>query len=97
MMMLKSNGGNGSVSDCVFENFIGHSNAYFLDINAYWESALAAGDGVLYTGLAFNNWKGTCASGTTRGPINIIWPSTEPCDGLVIEDFAMWTDTGSKE
>ena len=97
MMMLKSNGGNGSVSDCVFQNFIGHSNAYSLDINAYWESALADGDGVLYTGLTFNNWKGTCAAGTTRAPINILCSSTQPCTGLVIEDFAMWTDIGSKE
>jgi rhamnogalacturonan hydrolase len=58
MFMFKSNGGSGSVSDSVFSNFIGHGNAYSLDINGYWESAEAAGDGVLYTGLTFSNWKG---------------------------------------
>jgi rhamnogalacturonan hydrolase len=98
MMMLKSNGGNGTVSDCVFQNFIGHSNAYSLDLNAYWtDETLAAGDGVLYTDLTFNNWKGTCADGEVRAPINVICPTNQPCDGITIEDFAMWTDSGSYE
>jgi rhamnogalacturonan hydrolase len=97
MFMIKSNGGSGSVSTCVFENFIGHSNAYSLDINGYWESAQAAGDGVLFTGLTFSNWKGTCSAGATRGPINIICPDGNPCDGITIEDFAMWTESGSYE
>ena len=98
MFMIKSNGGSGTVTTCVFENFIGHSNAYSLDINGYWtEATAAAGDGVLFTELTFNNWKGTCAAGATRGPINIICPDGNPCDGITIEDFAMWTDSGSYE
>lgn len=98
MLMIKSNGGSGSVSDCIFENFIGHSNAYSLDINGYWsDETVAAGNGVLFTDLTFNNWKGTCAAGATRAPINIICPDGNPCDGITIEDFAMWTDTGSYE
>ncbi|KUJ11439.1 pectin lyase-like protein [Mollisia scopiformis] len=98
MMMLKSNGGNGTVSDCVFSNFIGHSNAYSLYIDAYWTSeTLQAGDGVLYTDLTFSNWKGTCADGAVRAPIMAICPTGQPCDGITIEDFAMWTDTGSSE
>jgi rhamnogalacturonan hydrolase len=98
MMLIKSNGGSGTVSDSVFSNFIGHGNAYSLDINAEWpEEALAAGNGVLFTGLTFSNWKGTCAAGATRGPVNIICPNGNPCDGLVIDDFAMWTDTGTSE
>ncbi|RDW73261.1 pectin lyase-like protein [Coleophoma cylindrospora] len=98
MLMLKSNGGNGSVSDCLFENFIGHGNAYSLYIDAFWtDLALQPGNGVLYTGLTFSNWKGTCAAGNTRPPIYLNCPSTEPCTGIVIEDFAMWTDSGSAE
>ena len=98
MLMIKSNGGSGTVSDCTFENFIGHSNAYSLDINGYWtEETAAAGDGVLFTELTFNNWKGTCSAGETRAPINVICPDDVPCDGITIEDFAMWTDTGSYE
>jgi len=96
--MIKSNGGSGTVSTCVFENFIGHGNAYSLDVNGYWTQLVAAaGDGVLFTGLTFSNWKGTCAAGATRGPINVICPDGNPCDGITIEDFAMWTDAGSYE
>lgn len=47
MMMIKSNGGSGTVSDIVFENFIGHGNAYSLDIDQYWSSMdPVSGDGV---------------------------------------------------
>ncbi|ESZ92320.1 glycoside hydrolase family 28 protein [Sclerotinia borealis F-4128] len=97
MFMIKSNGGSGSVSDSVFSNFIGHSNAYSLDIDAYWKSTPAAGDGVLFTGLTFSNWKGTCADGTLRAPIQIICPTKQPCTGLGITNFAIWTDKGSRE
>lgn len=96
--MLKSNGGDGSVSDCVFQNFIGHSNAYSLYIDGYWtQETLQSGAGVLYTGLTFTNWKGTCAAGATRAPIMAICPSTQPCTGITISNFAMWTDTRSHE
>ncbi len=96
--MLKSNGGNGTVQNCVFSNFIGHNTAYSLDLNAYWsDSTDYPGDGVFYTGLTFSNWKGDCAAGTTRAPIQLLCPSTEPCTGLIIENFNMWTDSGSKE
>ncbi|EDO04556.1 hypothetical protein SS1G_07039 [Sclerotinia sclerotiorum 1980 UF-70] len=97
MFMIKSNGGSGSVSDSVFSNFIGHSNAYSLDIDSYWKSTPADGNGVLYTGLTFSNWKGTCANGAARAPIQIICPTGQPCAGLSITNFAMWTDTGSYE
>ncbi|KAI9646267.1 hypothetical protein NHQ30_005708 [Ciborinia camelliae] len=97
MFMIKSNGGSGSVSDSLFSNFIGHSNAYSLDIDAYWKSTPADGDGVLFTGLTFSNWTGTCADGTRRAPIQIICPEGQPCVGLNITDFALWTDTGSYE
>jgi rhamnogalacturonan hydrolase len=70
MFMPKSNDGSGTVSNCQFNNFIGYTNAYSLDLNAYWSSeAVAAGSGVLYENLVFNNWKGTCSNGVTRGPI----------------------------
>lgn len=98
MFLIKSNGGNGTVSNCNFNNFIGHSNAYSLDINAFWiQEALAAGDGVSFTDLTFNNWTGTCANGTQRAPIQILCPPEVPCDGITITDFAMWTDIGTEE
>jgi rhamnogalacturonan hydrolase len=97
MFMIKSNGGSGSVSDSVFSNFIGHSNAYSLDINGYWESATTDGDGVLSTDLTFSNWKGTCAAGATRGLIYIICLDGNPCTAINIFDLAIWADTGSSE
>lgn len=96
--MLKSNGGNGSVYDSQFTNFIGHDNAYSLYIDAYWtDETLAAGDGVLYTDLQFEDWTGDCADGEVRAPIMLICPTGAPCDGLTISDFSMWTLEGSYE
>jgi rhamnogalacturonan hydrolase len=98
MFMIKSNGGSGTVKNCQFNNFIGHTNAYSLDLNAYWSSiAAVAGNGILYEDLTFKNWKGTCANGATRAPMNVICPSGTPCTGITISDFAMWTEAGSVE
>jgi len=98
MFMIKSSGGSGNISTSTFENFIGHTNAYSLDIDGYWSDETAAtGDGVLFYDLTFSNWKGDCSNGATRGPIRVICPDGAPCAGLTIEDFAMWTDSGSLE
>ncbi|KAF7891894.1 hypothetical protein EAF00_008196 [Botryotinia globosa] len=96
MYMIKSNGGSGTVSDCQFNNFIGRSNAYSLNINAAWpQASKAAGNGVIYENLSFNNWKGTCESVTARGPINLLCSSTAPCTNITITDFAIGDDSGS--
>lgn len=55
MLMIKSNGGSGTVSNVVFENFIGHKNAYSLDVDQYWSSmSTVAGDGVALSNITFN-------------------------------------------
>jgi len=99
MMMIKSNGGSGSVSSVTFENFIGHSNAYSLDIDQYWTGQAGADQstGVKLSGITFKNWKGTCANGAQRAPIQIFCSDAAPCTNIQITDFAMWTDTGSYE
>jgi rhamnogalacturonan hydrolase len=51
MMMIKSNGGSGSMRDVVLENFIGHRNAYSLDIDQHWSSMKPNGG----TGVALRN------------------------------------------
>ncbi|KAK8208138.1 RGase B [Phyllosticta capitalensis] len=95
MMMIKSNGGSGTVKNVVFENFIGRSNAYSLDIDQYWSSMDAAdGDGVQLSNITFTNWKGTAANGEERGPIKVICADGAPCTDITIEDFAMWTEEG---
>ena len=68
MMMVKSNGGSGYVEDVVFENFIGHGNAWSLDIDQKWASMSAiAGNGVQLSNMTFKNWKGTVEYGLNRG------------------------------
>ena len=44
MMMIKPNSGSGHLKNVLFENFIGHENAYSLDIDQYW-SSMSAVDG----------------------------------------------------
>ncbi|KAJ5778677.1 hypothetical protein N7520_001923 [Penicillium odoratum] len=98
MYMIKSNGGNGTVSNVLLENFIGHGNAYSLDIDQYWSSmSTADGDGVQLNNITFSNWKGTEANGTARGPIQVKCADTAPCTDITIEDFAMWTEEGDAQ
>ncbi|KAJ4377592.1 hypothetical protein N0V83_000419 [Neocucurbitaria cava] len=98
MMMIKSNGGSGYVEDVVFENFIGHGNAYSLDVDQYWSSMTAvAGNGVQLSNITFNNWKGTLANGAQRGPVKVACADKAPCTDITITDLAMWTETGSKQ
>ncbi|TVY84860.1 Rhamnogalacturonase A [Lachnellula suecica] len=97
MMLIKSNGGSGSVYSCQFNNFMGHSNAYTLDIDGYWSSeTTAAGNGVLFHDLSFSHWHGTCANGGTRAPIQALCPSGAPCYNIDIEAFYIWTEAGSE-
>lgn len=98
MYMVKSNGGSGTVSNVLFENFIGHGNAYSLDIDSYWASiGTTAGAGVQLNNVTFNKWHGTEASGTARGPIKVLCADGAPCTNLTISDFAMWTESGSSQ
>lgn len=52
MYMIKSNGGNGTVTNCSFKNFIGYSNAYMLDLDTYWGDE-SDGDGIKYENIGF--------------------------------------------
>ncbi|KAH8800026.1 pectin lyase fold/virulence factor [Hyaloscypha sp. PMI_1271] len=97
MLLIKSNGGSGSIYSCSFNNFIGHSNAYTLDIDGYWSSeTTAAGNGVLFYDITFDNWHGTCSNGATRAPLQLLCPSGAPCYDITIENFDIWTEAGSK-
>jgi rhamnogalacturonan hydrolase len=113
MFMVKSNGGSGTVSNLVLENFIGmlgliraqrnadvlgHGNAYSLDIDAYWSSmSTIDGEGVELNNVTIRNWKGTEANGAQRGPIKVLCAAGAPCTEVTIEDFAMWTETGDEQ
>ncbi|KUJ23475.1 Rhamnogalacturonase A [Mollisia scopiformis] len=97
MLMIKSNGGSGSFYSASFNNFMGHSNAYTLDIDGYWSGqSVATGDGVLFYDITFNHWHGTCAAGATRAPIQALCPSGAPCYDITIENYYIWTESGSE-
>lgn len=96
MYMIKSNGGDGDVYNLAFNNFMGHSNAYTLDFDTAWSSMSAVdGDGITYSNISFSNWKGTASNGVQRGPVKLNCPSAVPCTDITVEDFAVWTDSGS--
>ncbi|KAJ5935775.1 hypothetical protein N7466_005322 [Penicillium verhagenii] len=98
MYMIKSNGGSGSVSNLILENFIGHGNAYSLDIDQAWSSmSTVDGDGVQLSNITISNWKGTELDGTQRGPIVVKCADTAPCTDITIEDFSMWTEEGNSQ
>ncbi|KAI9372121.1 RGase A [Aspergillus egyptiacus] len=98
MYLVKSNGGSGTVSNLLLENFIGHGNAYSLDIDAYWSSMDAIeGDGVALNNVTIRNWRGTEANGAQRGPIKVVCAPGAPCTDVTIENFAMWTESGDKQ
>jgi rhamnogalacturonan hydrolase len=95
MYMIKSNGGDGYIKDCSFNNFIGHSNAYALDVNEYWtDAALASGNGVVISGLTFSNWQGTIVD-PKRAPIQVLCADAAPCTGLTLSNIQMWSDTNA--
>jgi rhamnogalacturonan hydrolase len=96
--MVKSNGGSGTVSNVVLENFIGFSNAYSLNIEQYWSSMdPLEGDGVQLSNIQISNWTGTEADGLERGPIRVMCADGAPCTDVSINDFAMWTESGDSQ
>ena len=97
-MLVKSNGGNGPVSNSMFQNFKGHGNNNTLQIDAFWSGqAEVPGEGVEYNDLTFSNWAGTCIDGTKQPPIQLHCSPTLLCGSLLIEKFNIWTETGSSE
>ncbi|KZT29600.1 glycoside hydrolase family 28 protein [Neolentinus lepideus HHB14362 ss-1] len=98
MMMIKSNGGDGTVKSVTFDGFIGHGNAYSFNIDQYWSSqSTQSGNGVQLSDITVSNWHGTEASGSARGPIRVICADGAPCTSVSISNFAMWTESGSSQ
>ncbi|RDH17546.1 pectin lyase-like protein [Aspergillus niger ATCC 13496] len=96
MMMIKTNGGLGNVSNIVFENFIGHGNVNSLDLDSYWSSMNAIdGVGIYYHNITIYNWTGTAIDGETRPPIRVICPEDMPCTEITLVqiDFTLTTYT----
>lgn len=95
--MIKSNGGSGTLENAAFNNFMGHSNAYTLDLDSAWSSqSVAAGDGVQYTNLTFSHWHGTSTNGAQRPVVKLVCPPKVPCTQIEVDAFYVWTEAGSK-
>ncbi|KAF1981733.1 glycoside hydrolase family 28 protein [Aulographum hederae CBS 113979] len=96
MMMIKSWGGSGSLKNVLFDNFIGHANAYGLNVDQYWSPMKQnPGPGVKLDNITFSNWKGTVADGMRRSPIRILCSTDAPCTSMVVENVSLWTDAGT--
>ena len=53
-MMIKSNGGSGTLQNVVFEEFLSHGTAYGIDVDQNWSGQKrAAGDGVQLQNITF--------------------------------------------
>ncbi|OCL02402.1 glycoside hydrolase family 28 protein [Glonium stellatum] len=95
MLMIKSSGGSGYVRDCSFTNFIGHSNAYALDIDQYWSSqSVGSGSGVQLSDLTVSDWKGTIID-PKRAAINMVCADGAPCTNISLSNLAFWSDSGA--
>ena len=82
----------------MLENFIGHGNAYSLDIDQYWASMDPVdGSGVQLSNIKISNWTGTEANGMQRGPVKVLCADGAPCTGIDITDFNMWTESGKSQ
>ena len=98
MMLIKSNGGSGYVKNVQFNDFIGHTNAYSLDVDQHWSGqTVVSGNGVALSNITFNQWTGDCANGQQRGPVLFNCATAVPCTAMSVTNFAMWTDTSSSE
>nr|A2QXE8.2 RecName: Full=Probable rhamnogalacturonase E; Short=RGase E; Short=RHG E; Flags: Precursor [Aspergillus niger CBS 513.88] len=95
MMMIKTNGGLGNVSNIVFENFIGHGNVNSLDLDSYWSSMNAIdGVGIYYHNITIYNWTGTAIDGETRPPIRVICPEDMPCTEITLVQIDLLVEEG---
>jgi rhamnogalacturonan hydrolase len=90
-VMIKSNGGSGSVKNVLFQNFISRGVAYGLDIDQYWSSqTTAAGSGVALSNIEFQNWDGYVVDGSRRAPVQIICADGAPCANITLSSVNMW-------
>ncbi|KAF2153507.1 glycoside hydrolase family 28 protein [Myriangium duriaei CBS 260.36] len=97
MLMIKSNGGSGYVSDVLFDNFIGHNNAYNLDIDQYWSDlATQPGDGVQLNNITFSNWAAKTVAGSSRPPVRFNCADGAPCTDMFLKSVQLLTEAGDQ-
>ncbi|KAI0259155.1 rhamnogalacturonan-hydrolase [Gloeopeniophorella convolvens] len=94
-MMFKSNGGNGTVSNVLLQNFISRGTAYGLYLNQYWASISPnPGNGVQLTNITFMNWDGDVVDGVARSPLALLCADGAPCSSITLQNVNMWSQSG---
>ena len=98
MLLIKSKGGSGPLNNALFNNFTGHRNRYALNLDSFWPGQEAEpGQGVEIDSLTFSNWAGTIIDGTAVPPIQLHCSPELLCGNLQVDEFNIWTETGSSE
>ncbi|EJD00593.1 uncharacterized protein FOMMEDRAFT_187129 [Fomitiporia mediterranea MF3/22] len=96
IFMIKSNGGNGTVKNVVFDTFLSRGTAYGLNVDQYWsELAEQAGDGVQLRNITFKNWDGAVIDGVRRSPIQFLCADGALCTGMTLQNVSLWSDTNA--
>ncbi|KAJ6092727.1 pectin lyase-like protein [Penicillium sp. IBT 16267x] len=92
---IKSNGGNGTVQNVLWDTVTVRNSAYPLSIDSEWESETGEGDGVQYTNFTFKNWH-VYNDESARPNIRLWCPAGAPCSDIILENVNLWTeDAGS--
>ncbi|RAH46337.1 putative rhamnogalacturonase [Aspergillus brunneoviolaceus CBS 621.78] len=89
-------GGSGYVTNVTFENFRSKASLYGLSVNQYWQNTFEPDTGaVALSNLVFKNFSGSVAQGTVRPPLYLIANDLTYATNVTIEDFTVWTETGT--
>ncbi|KAF3018474.1 hypothetical protein E8E14_008772 [Neopestalotiopsis sp. 37M] len=89
---LKTNNGDGTVKNIVWDTVIVHGGPYPLTINEAW-GADRGSSGVAIRNLIFKNWHGQ-NSVNSRPVIRLECDPDVPCYDITVEDVALWTWEG---
>ncbi|KAI8296717.1 Rhamnogalacturonase A [Colletotrichum sp. SAR11_240] len=89
-------GGSGYVTNVTFENFRSKASLYGLDINQYWQNTFEPDTGaVALSNLVFKNFSGSVADGAKRPPLYLIANDLTYATNVTVEDFSLWTESGT--
>ncbi|WYZ46573.1 hypothetical protein EsH8_IX_000798 [Colletotrichum jinshuiense] len=89
-------GGSGYVTNVTFENFRSKASLYGLDVNQYWQNTFEPDTGaVALSNLVFRNFTGSIADGAKRPPLYLIANDLTYAKNVIVEDFSLWTESGT--
>ncbi|KAI9697475.1 MAG: hypothetical protein M1820_007810 [Bogoriella megaspora] len=90
---LKTNNGDGTVTDITWDTVIVHGGAYILAVNEAWGSS-SGSTGVQINNLRFTNWHGY-NSDNSRPTIRLECDTDVPCYNVTVDNVNLWTSDGS--